>query len=700
MDDSFILNYFVHSCLVIIINYYFLQFEADVNLTFDNAMLYNAEGSVVYNMANEMKSLFEGDFKKMMQQIHVEAEEKRKNGDACALCGCEKLLFEPPIFYCNGLNCQSTRIRRNSYYYTGNTSYHWCHVCYQDLKEDKAIVMADATFQKKDLLKKKNDDVHEESWVQCDKCERWIHQICALFNTRQNKDQQSEYTCPRCTIDDRKRKGTLEPQSTTPMAEDLERSKLSDYLEEHVRMKVKQKFDVLAKEKAAAESISFEEALKAVQFGGAITIRQITSTNRKLEVRERLKRRYAHKNYPDEFNFRCKMIIVFQKLDGVDVILFGIYLFEHGLDNPEPNKRTVYISYLDSVHYMRPRKMRTFVYHEILIAYLDYVRRRGFASAHIWACPPLKGDDYILYAKPEDQKTPRDDRLRQWYLDMLVECQVRGIVGKLTNMYDLYFSNTEIDASCVPYFEGDYFPSEAENIIKDIEEGKGSKSSSSGKKSKKNNKKKKGNGRSGTRSSGFDEDALAESGIMPEGVDVRSLKEGSRDYVMKKLGEIIKPMKESFIVAYLNWDGAREEDKVIPKDMIERRDQYLLAHKDEPRSKIKVLPMSASHKNDKSNLASPSGKNGNVGAPSNAPGSKGSDNDKTPKKRDVDGNVKSKTPEKSDSSVKTDVKIIDDDEEEMECEFLNNRQAFLNLCQGVCCLAKCYIVFCWIFCCL
>merc|ERR1712238_573442 len=28
------------------------------------------------------------------------------------------------------------------------------------------------------------------------------------------------------------------------------------------------------------------------------------------------------------------------------------------------------------------------------------------------------------------------------------------------------------------------------------------------------------------------------------------------------------------------------------------------------------------------------------------------------------------------------VKVIDDDEEEMDCEFLNNRQLFLNLCQG------------------
>ena len=195
-----------------------------------------------------------------------------------------------------------------------------------------------------------------------------------------------------------------------------------------------------------------------------------------------MKRRYAFKNYPEEFPFRCKLIVVFQKLDGVDVILFALYIYEHGADNPAPNTRTVYISYLDSVYFMRPRKMRTLIYHEILIKYLDYARQRGFSTAHIWACPPLKGDDYIFYAKPEDQKTPRDARLRQWYIDMLTECQRRNIVGKVTNMHDLYFANESLDATVVPYLEGDYFPGEAELVIKDIEDGK--KGGAGGKKKK------------------------------------------------------------------------------------------------------------------------------------------------------------------------------------------------------------------------
>jgi len=301
--------------------------------------------------------------------------------------------------------------------------------------------------------------------------------------------------------------------------------------------------------------------------------------SRALEVRPRMKERYSFKNYPSEFKYRCKCLIVFQNLDGVDVILFGLYVYEHDETNAPPNHRAVYVSYLDSVHYMRPRKMRTFVYHELLAAYLDQVRNKGYNTAHIWACPPLKGDDYILFAKPEDQKVPKDDRLRLWYIDMLKECQRRGIVGKMTNAYDLYFANEKNDATVLPYMEGDYFQAEMENIIKDMEEGKHlskkpDKASNESKKAKKSKSKAKSGARSGTRSSGLDHDALSASGILPEGVDVKSLKEGGKDWVMRKLGETIHPMKESFLVAFLNWEGQEEENMVVPKDVMEYREQY------------------------------------------------------------------------------------------------------------------------------
>lgn len=303
--------------------------------------------------------------------------------------------------------------------------------------------------------------------------------------------------------------------------------------------------------------------------------------SRALEVRPRMKERYSFKNYPSEFKYRCKCIIVFQNLDGVDVILFGLYVYEHDETNAPPNHRAVYVSYLDSVHYMRPRKMRTFVYHELLAAYLDYVRIKGYNTAHIWACPPLKGDDYILFAKPDDQKVPKDDRLRQWYIDMLKDCQRRGIVGKMTNAYDLYFASDKNDATVLPYMEGDYFQAEMENIIKDMDEGKNlsKKPDKGGNKGKKEKKKSKAGARGGTRSSGLDQDALCASGILPEGVDVKSLKDGGRDWVMRKLGETIHPMKESFLVAFLNWEGQTEENLVVPKDIMEYREKHGISSK-------------------------------------------------------------------------------------------------------------------------
>lgn len=622
------------------------EFSADVRLTFENAMTYNEEGSVVHAMAKEMKAEFSTERKKLINELESEEKERRKNERACVLCGCEKLQFEPPVYFCHGINCSSTskRIHRNRHYYVGgNNQYYWCNQCYNELDDDVQIDMVDTSFNKADLKKKKNDEVHEENWVQCDECDRWVHQICGLFNARQNKDSGSKYVCPHCLLTDMKN-GKTAPQTTALTAEELPRTKLSEWLEEEIRTKVVSKYAELAREKQELEKISYANAYKSVSGGGKITIRQVTSTDRKLEVRERMKRRYAHKNYPDEFPFRCKCILVFQNLDGVDVVLFALYVYEHGEDNPLPNKRTVYISYLDSVHFMRPRSLRTFVYHEILTSYLDYARQKGYATAHIWACPPLKGDDYIFYAKPESQKIPKEIRLRQWYIDMLIECQKRGIVGRLTNMHDLYFSNVKLDATAVPYLEGDYFCGEAENIIKDLEEGKGNKGNAGTKKSK---KKKNGNAnktkskskdeRKGTRSTGMDSDMT----IPADSVASNGESNSERDQVMTKMGETIKPMKESFIVAFLNWSGAKPEDTVVPPEI----ERVKVKREPDPTPGTKRKRRDSKDGNGKLSL------------------------DAFWKKSFIEYTRKS-------------IKIVDDDMEELDCEILNNRQAFLNLCRG------------------
>ena len=76
------------------------------------------------------------------------------------------------------------------------------------------------------IKKQKNDDTMEEGWVLCSGCNKWQHQICALFNHRRHDQSPSRnYFCPRCLLHELKHAlegGYRIPQPRMKRAADLD----------------------------------------------------------------------------------------------------------------------------------------------------------------------------------------------------------------------------------------------------------------------------------------------------------------------------------------------------------------------------------------------------------------------------------------------------------------------------------------------
>ena len=400
---------------------------------------------------------------------------------ACQGCGVERLTFEPPPLYCYA--CVG-RIKRGQVFYhippsaTGGEVRKdaWCNGCYNAIQGH--VELEGQKWPKNVLAKKKNDDDLEEPWVQCDYCNSWYHQICVLFNGRRNEGGEAPFTCPQCILSQLEKKErtptTKRPSSQLP-ASILPQTKLSFFLEERLRK-------VMGRERQERAKL-LGKPVDEIPHAEGLTIRVVSSVEKKLDTKSNFMRVFKDQKFPESFSYRSKVLLLFQKIEGVDVCLLGIYVQEYGSECPAPNTRRVYLSYLDSVKYFRPSgiqvatgegcALRTYCYHQILIGYLQYVKQRGFTSCFIWACPPFQGEDYILYCHPKEQKTPKSDKLREWYLKMLRQAQKEGIVLSLGNLYDeFHLGNQNHDiasATELPYFDGDYFPGVAEDWIPGIE---------------------------------------------------------------------------------------------------------------------------------------------------------------------------------------------------------------------------------------
>jgi len=418
------------------------DFEADVRLTFDNAMRFNPAGHPVYDIAQLLLKEVDKDMSKVRERMNSARalrgrDEKncqlcgQENCERCSLCGRGCLSFEPKVIYCCG-PCRGRVERGKLYFQPSGSSLVWCQDCF-DAAARQGQQLVDAStgqrYSRDELNKRKNDECIGEPWVECQVCKRWTHQICTLFNTRKNT-HESRYTCPCCLLSN---KSCVLPRAPrVPGCEDLEQTHLGAFLETWVRAKLDEAF---AQDRRQRQL----HLLSNPPPSSSVHIRILSNYEETLKVKPFGQRLLG---MPDTLPYRSRAIFLFQKLDGVDVLLFVMYVQECDSKAPPPNRGKLYIAYLDSVHFFRPRYHRTLVYHELLLAYLEYSRRNGYTSCYIWACPPpTKRDDYVIHCHPTSQRVPSPDRLRKWYHDMIRRGTADGVVLSSCSMYEEHFED-------------------------------------------------------------------------------------------------------------------------------------------------------------------------------------------------------------------------------------------------------------------
>ncbi|PIO23829.1 hypothetical protein AB205_0221260 [Aquarana catesbeiana] len=395
------------------------QYVDDVWLMFNNAWLYNRKTSRVYKYCTKLAEVFEQEIDPVMQSLGY-------------CCG-RKFEFSPQTLCCYGK--QLCTIPRDAAYFSYQNRYHFCEKCFTEIQGDNVTLGEDpsqpqTTISKEQFEKKKNDMLDSEPFVDCKECGRKMHQICVLHY---DIIWPSGFVCDNCL----KKTGRTRKENKF-CAKRLQTTRLGNHLEDRVNKFLRRQ--------------NHPEA-------GEVSVRVVASSDKMVEVKPGMKSRFVDTGeMPESFPYRTKALFAFEEIDGVDVCFFGMHVQEYGSDCPLPNTRRVYISYLDSIHFFRPRSLRTAVYHEILIGYLEYVKKLGYVTGHIWACPPSEGDDYIFHCHPPDQKIPKPKRLQEWYKKMLDKAFAERIIHDYKDIFKQATEDRVTTAKELPYFEGDFWP--------------------------------------------------------------------------------------------------------------------------------------------------------------------------------------------------------------------------------------------------
>ncbi|EGT43282.1 hypothetical protein CAEBREN_19526 [Caenorhabditis brenneri] len=106
-----------------------------------------------------------------------------------------------------------------------------------------------------------------------------------------------------------------------------------------------------------------------------------------------------------DYSFRYRMICVFQKHDGEEVLFFCMSVKEYRA------QKWCTIDYLDSVSLYSGVVFRTKVYEELIYSYFEFARSIGYERVHIFVAALGENKEYFFHKRPTTMRLPEQPML-------------------------------------------------------------------------------------------------------------------------------------------------------------------------------------------------------------------------------------------------------------------------------------------------
>ena len=416
------------------------SFRSDVCLVFENAILYNGEGSDVGHLARVGLDEFEKAFITNMNK-----RQSRLNhplNELCFLCGKNDLEdIAPSEVKCDEDGCTQLVSDSQSYYCGRSKSI--CEKCYSAIQDSDV---------KASFFECKCGKPLKETWIKCSSCSFWTHKKCTLFHERYSRFN-GHFTCLHCRLDPNS--SNISTETVSPYAAE---SLPSCDLSQHIERGIRQCLSTVADSDASVEKTSLNSFSVRVLSNESITYIVGKETTKRIP------------QIPKAFPLKRKCLALFCKIEGVDVLVFCVFVDEYDQTGPKQNSGRIFLTFLESIPFLKERSYRMTIYSTFLIEYFRYMKEIGFRSIHIWACPPPQNQS--LFNCPSTLFNGlTNETLYNWFSNILNKAKEENVVVDFETLHDEVFGSMNgsdisdvFETSLVPILEHDYLSGQIEEL--------------------------------------------------------------------------------------------------------------------------------------------------------------------------------------------------------------------------------------------